>query len=77
MLKLLPRDLPMEGSQHSFMKYHILRSFVFKYCADYTMVGPTYKTDGFGFINSAVFFFGNLKIIIGNMNKIVLFWYRF
>lgn len=29
-----------------------LKVFLSKYCANYTMVGPTYKTDGFGFVSS-------------------------
>ena len=28
-----------------------LRCFLSKYCTKYTMVGPTYKTAGFGFVN--------------------------
>ena len=29
-----------------------LKLFIAKYCSKYTMVGPTYKTDGFGFVSS-------------------------
>ena len=29
-----------------------IKLFLSKYCTRYTMVGPTYKTDGFGFVSS-------------------------
>ena len=28
-----------------------IRLFLAKYCSEYTMVGPTYKSDGFGFVS--------------------------
>jgi ionotropic glutamate receptor len=28
-----------------------IKLFLVKYCSKYTMVGPTYKTDGFGFVS--------------------------
>jgi len=28
-----------------------IKLFLAKYCSKYTMVGPTYKTDGFGFVS--------------------------
>ena len=32
-----------------------IKLFLAKYCSRYTMVGPTYKTDGFGFVSLSLF----------------------
>jgi glutamate receptor, ionotropic, plant len=34
-----------------------LKVFLSKYCANHTMVGPTYKTDGFGFVSFFIWVF--------------------
>ncbi|WMV34960.1 hypothetical protein MTR67_028345 [Solanum verrucosum] len=58
-----------------------LRLFLNKYCRKYTMVGPTYKTAGFGFafpkgsplvpdVSRAV-----LKVMEGDMNNIIQKWF--
>lgn len=39
-----------------------LKVFLSKYCANYTMVGPTYKTDGFGFVSSFIWIFNTNSI---------------
>ena len=35
-----------------------IKLFLAKYCSKYTMVGPTYKTDGFGFVSLFLFLCG-------------------
>lgn len=47
------------GIAAAFDEIPYLRLFLSRYCSKYTMVQPTYKTDGFGFVstNSLSFLF--------------------
>lgn len=39
------------GIAAAFDEIPYIQLFLAKYCSKYTMVGPTYKTDGFGFVS--------------------------
>ena len=39
-----------------------LKLFLNKYCHNYTMVGPTYKFDGFGYVSDFYSFFSSTAI---------------
>lgn len=38
-----------------------VRVFLNRYCKKFTMTGPTYKTDGFGFVSLLQFFYANIQ----------------
>lgn len=44
------------GVDAVFDEIPYMKLFLAKYCAEYTMVGPTYKTDGFGFVSLSISF---------------------
>ena len=43
------------GVDAIFDEIPYIRLFLAKYCSKYTMVGPTYKSDGFGFVSLILF----------------------
>lgn len=49
-----------------------LKFFLSKYCSSYTMVGPTYKSDGFGFVSSSLLLHSStvhqVNLLIHNCN---------
>ncbi|XP_042492511.1 glutamate receptor 2.7-like isoform X2 [Macadamia integrifolia] len=48
--KALSKGSHNGGIAAAFDEIPYMKLFLSKYCAKYTMVGPTYKTDGFGFV---------------------------
>ena len=72
--KLKPYETPEEyheallngthngGVAAIFDEIPYIKFFLAKYCSRYTMVGPTYKTDGFGFVSLSL----SLSLILYN-----------
>ena len=45
-------------AEERLMKFHIyMKLFLSKYCSKYTMVEPTFKTGGFGFVRSLLYLY--------------------
>lgn len=44
------------GVDAIFDEIPYIKLFLVKYCSKYTIVGPTYKSDGFGFVSLVLFF---------------------
>jgi ionotropic glutamate receptor len=42
------------GVEAIFDEIPFIKLFLAKYCSKYTMVGPTYKTGGFGFVSPSL-----------------------
>lgn len=53
----LSRESHNGGVAAIFDEIPYIKLFLAKYCSKYTMVGPTYKTDGFGFVSLSYYSF--------------------